>query len=127
MKYVIVLAIILFIYLLNYILKFKVGKDFKDLDSVSVISKAVIFSFIPIYSCQFLYVDWVILENNFFDTSKDSMLMNLAKQGAQFCQLLSILILFVFYYYSPWDTGLYIITMEIHIDTDYSLIKLLSE
>ena len=43
MKYVIVLAIILFIYLLNYILKFKVGKDFKDLDSVSVISKAVIF------------------------------------------------------------------------------------
>ena len=34
--------------------------------------------------------------------------------------MLSILILFVFYYYSPWDTGLYIITMEIHIDTDYS-------
>ena len=87
MKYVIVLAIILFIYLLNYILKFKVGKDFKDLDSVSVISKAVIFSFIPIYSCQFLYVDWVILENNFFDTSKDSMLMNLAKQGAQFLSI----------------------------------------
>ena len=32
---------------------------------------------------------WIgsFLENNFFDTSKDSMLMNLAKQGAQFLSI----------------------------------------
>ena len=88
MKYFIVLAIILFIYLLNYILKFKVGKDFKDLDSVSVISKAVIFLVLFPFILVNSYM-WIgsFLENNFFDTSKDSMLMNLAKQGAQFLSI----------------------------------------
>lgn len=88
MKYVIVLATGLFIYLLNYILKFKVGRDFKDLDSVSVISKAVIFLVLLPFILVNSYI-WIgaFLENNFFDSSKDAMLMNLAKQGAQFLSI----------------------------------------
>ncbi|CAK7900383.1 hypothetical protein CAAN3_05S01002 [[Candida] anglica] len=42
-KYYVILGSIIIAYLLNYIIKFKVGSDFKDLNSVSIITKVVIF------------------------------------------------------------------------------------
>lgn len=42
-KYIIAIGLVLAGYLFNYILNVRVGKDFKNLNSISIISKAVIF------------------------------------------------------------------------------------
>ncbi|RCK66977.1 hypothetical protein Cantr_02596 [Candida viswanathii] len=85
LKYVIIAAIGLFVYLFNYILRFKVGEDFKNLDSISVISKAVIFLVLTPYILVYIYY-WfsLFLRNNFINSSQDSMLVSLASFVSEF-------------------------------------------
>lgn len=85
MKWVIIFAIALFAYLFNYILQFKVGEDFKNLDSISVISKAIIFWVLIPYIMVYIY-QWALffLKNNFISSSQNSMLVGWATFFSEF-------------------------------------------
>lgn len=66
LKYYIFLGLILFGLLFNYILRFKVGDDFTNLNSVSVISKATLFYVLaPAIAISFLQMCGGFLANNF--------------------------------------------------------------
>ncbi|CAH2350950.1 hypothetical protein CLIB1423_02S08834 [[Candida] railenensis] len=66
LKYYIFLGLILFGLLFNYILRFKVGDDFTDLNSISIISKATLFYVLaPAIGISFLQMCGGFLANNF--------------------------------------------------------------
>lgn len=65
-KYFAIVGTLIFGYLFYYILRFKVGKDFKSMDTISIISKAVIFfALLPFILCTILQLVFGFLENNF--------------------------------------------------------------
>lgn len=77
-KILAVLGIFLFGYLLNYILKFKIGQDFKNMNSISLISRGIIFylllPYIFLVICSvFVY----FLQNNWY-TSALAVLVHLS-------------------------------------------------
>lgn len=85
LKYTIFFSIVLFGYLFNYILRFKIGEDFKNLDSISVISKAIIFwVLIPHIMLNIYY--WILLafKNNFISSSQNSFFVNWATFFSEF-------------------------------------------
>lgn len=64
-KYVLLVALALTAYLFNYILKFKVGKDFKNLGSISILSKGIIFFvLLPYCALMFFRILISVAENN---------------------------------------------------------------
>ncbi|CAI5758281.1 unnamed protein product [Candida verbasci] len=78
LKWFILISIALFAYLLNYILKFKVGDDFKNLDSISVISKGIIFLILA-PAILVSIVQWInfFLKNWFVESCSQSFFMDL--------------------------------------------------
>lgn len=79
-KYIVTIGLLLTAYLFHYILKFKVGKDFKNMNSISIISKAVIFYLlIPIV---FLSIgDWFIdfIQNNYISSGSHATIFKFLK------------------------------------------------
>lgn len=80
--FVLVLSILVFAYLFYYILRFKVGKDFTNLNSLSIISKATIFyvtfPFIITTSISLLLN---FIYNNWIETSSNNFIFNLLNLG----------------------------------------------
>ncbi|KAI5952389.1 hypothetical protein KGF54_003256 [Candida jiufengensis] len=76
-KYVVVISIIMFIVLFNYILRFKIGENFQNLNSISVISKGILFLILAPFICLDIFqgfVFWCI--NNFLETDSKSFIMS---------------------------------------------------
>ncbi|KAI5965250.1 uncharacterized protein KGF55_001470 [Candida pseudojiufengensis] len=76
LKYTIVVSIIMFIVLFNYILRFKIGENFKNLNSISVISKGVLFLILAPFIVICIYngfVFWLI--NSFLETDEKSFII----------------------------------------------------
>ncbi|KAI5949487.1 hypothetical protein KGF57_004697 [Candida theae] len=80
LKYVIALAIVLFAALFNYILRFKVGKDFQNMDSISVISKAIVFLILTPFIAVYIF-DWfvLLLRNNFEASYQTSFVLSVLR------------------------------------------------
>lgn len=79
-KYIIGIGLLLAAYLFHYIIKFKVGKDFKNMNSISIISKAVIFYLlIPIILLTF--GDWFIafIQNNYISSGSRAVIFRFMK------------------------------------------------
>ncbi|EDK44386.1 hypothetical protein PVL30_003398 [Lodderomyces elongisporus] len=87
-KWAVLLSIITFATLFNYILKFKVGENFKDLNSISVISKAVIF-LVLLPFIAILIFQWLVffLINNFLESCQSSFIITGLLFIAQFASL----------------------------------------
>ncbi|CAK9439546.1 uncharacterized protein LODBEIA_P36460 [Lodderomyces beijingensis] len=84
-KFTIAVAIIVFASLFNYILKFKVGDNFQHLDSISVISKAVIFLVLAPFTLLSMYQWFVLfLINNFLETCQRSRIISFLLLLSQF-------------------------------------------
>ncbi|KAI5961137.1 hypothetical protein CANMA_003911 [Candida margitis] len=85
LKYVIGLAIVLFAALFNYILRFKIGKDFQNMDSISVISKTIIFLILAPFIAIYIF-DWfvLLLRNNFEGSHQKSFILSVLRFFAQF-------------------------------------------
>lgn len=85
LKYVIALAIILFAALFNYILRFKVGKDFQNMDSISVISKTIILLILAPFIAVYIF-DWfvLLLRNNFEGSHQKSFVLSVLRFFSQF-------------------------------------------
>jgi len=79
-KFIFTIGLLLTAYLFHYIIKFKVGKDFKNMNSISIISKALIFYLlIPIL---FLTIgDWFIdfIQNNYISSGRNASIFKFFK------------------------------------------------
>ncbi|KAG5419344.1 hypothetical protein I9W82_003111 [Candida metapsilosis] len=85
LKYVIALAIILFAALFNYILRFKIGKDFQNMDSISVISKTIILLILAPFIAIYIF-DWfvLLLRNNFETSCQKSFILSVLRFFSRF-------------------------------------------
>lgn len=85
LKYVIALAVVLFAALFNYILRFKVGKDFQNMDSISVISKTIILLILAPFIVVYVF-DWfvLLLRNNFERSDQKSFILSVLRFFSQF-------------------------------------------
>lgn len=79
-KYIVAIGLLLAAYLFHYIIKFKVGKDFKDMNSISIISKAVIF-YLLIPIILLTSGDWFIafIQNNYISSGSHAVVFNFMK------------------------------------------------
>ena len=74
-KYIIAIGLLLAAYLFHYIIKFKVGKDFRNMNSISIISKAVIF-YVLVPIILLTIGDWFIasIQNNYISSGSHAVI-----------------------------------------------------
>ncbi|KAI3405252.2 hypothetical protein KGF56_001944 [Candida oxycetoniae] len=88
LKFSIPAGLVIFAGLFNYVLRFKIGKDFQNMDSLSVISKAVIFLVLcPLIAVSILQWFVFFLVNNFLETCQKSFIINFLSFVAQFASM----------------------------------------
>jgi ABC-type multidrug transport system fused ATPase/permease subunit len=83
LMYILALSSFVFGYLLNYLLKFKIGLDFGNLNQLSIISRITVF-YVLLPFIVLLIVTWIVdsLQNNFVSTaSNDAIFQLITKLG----------------------------------------------
>ena len=80
--YILVISLLVFGYLLNYLLKFKIGKDFGNLNQLSIISRITVF-YVLLPFIVLLFVTWIVdfLQNNFVKTSSNDIVFRLISKA----------------------------------------------